>query len=351
MEAVILKCRPGSRFHLGVTAIRQAETLTDTAELIHSDVLFGAFISAVAQSDPEDIQKWKAHFESGNIRFSSAFYCVAHSGKLIYLLPKPVSLNAYRFPKDNPLLSGKHKQLKKVQFVSQKVWEQGLLPSQWFEENGSCFLPEKRAVFTKEEFNGNTPNFQLSQKTEMQKVRVRKETVDGNLYTQTDLVMMGSKDEKVQVHWYFLWDNAGLKAEEKAVARVFIKKMAENGIGGERSTGCGHIVEVDFDAEFQLNEAAESKWHTSLALTIPQKEEEEYLEAYQVLQRGGMYYGAEDSGRRIKMIHALAEGAVFSGSVSGRIADLSTSDRPHWRSGMAFPVLLPPAYQLNEESV
>lgn len=346
MEAVILKCRPGSRFHLGLSAMRQNETLTDTAEIIHSDVLFGAFITAVAQQCPDDIEKWKTHFEKGNIHFSSAFYCVEYQGKNIYLLPKPIHLNGYKLNESNSYINA-HKQLKKVRFLSKDVWEKQLLPNDWFAENSACFLPENRAVFLREEFGGTDPIFKLSEKTDTPKVKVRQQSEEGNLYTQTDLTIMGNED--AVVHWYFLWDKFGLSEEEKADAKKLIEQMAETGIGGERSTGCGHIESVCFPSDFSIKEDIAGDLFTSLSLIIPQEAETTHLLAYQVVQRGGMYYGAESSGKRIKVINALAEGAILHQPISGRIADLSTSEKKHWRNGMAFTIPLPKAYHLNNE--
>jgi CRISPR type III-A-associated RAMP protein Csm4 len=342
MEAVILKCRPGSRFHLGLSAMRQNETLTDTAEIIHSDVLFGAFINAVAQRFTDDIQKWKAHFENGNIRFSSAFYCVEHKGKFIYLLPKPVSLNGYNMS-EHKEMENAHKQLKKVRLLSKGVWEKQLLPGDWFAANSPCILPENRAVFLLEEFGGAAPKFKLSEKADIPKVKVRKDSEDGNLYSQTDLVIMGNEEAKV--HWYFLWENEGLSEEEKNNAQALITQMAEMGIGGERSTGCGYIEDVSFVPNFAINQDITGDLFASLSLIIPQETEKEHLLAYQALQRGGMYYGAD---KRIKMVNALAEGSVLNKQITGKIADLSTPEKKHWRCGMSFAIPLPDAYNLKD---
>lgn len=342
MEAVILKCRPGSRFHLGLSAMRQNETLTDTAEIIHSDVLFGAFINAVVQRFPDDIQKWKVHFENGNIRFSSAFYCVEHKGSFIYLLPKPVSLNSYKVSEHKEMEIA-HKQLKKVRFLSKGVWERQLLPGEWFTANSQCILPENRAVFLREEFGDVEPKFKLSEKADIPKVKVRKDSEKDNLYTQTDLVIMGN--EEMMVHWYFLWENDGLNEIEKSNAIRLIEQMAETGVGGERSTGCGHIEKVVFDPAFAIKQDVTGDLFASMSLIIPRETEKEHLLAYQVLQRGGMYYGAD---KRIKMVNALAEGTVLNKKNLGQIVDLSTSEKKHWRCGISFSIPLPNVYNLKD---
>ena len=62
MKAIILKCRPGSRFHLGEYTDNQDTVLYNTAEYIHSDVWFGAFISAMSKIYPEKLNNFRQLF-------------------------------------------------------------------------------------------------------------------------------------------------------------------------------------------------------------------------------------------------------------------------------------------------
>jgi CRISPR type III-A/MTUBE-associated RAMP protein Csm4 len=343
MKAIILKCRPGSRFHFGRAAMRQNDTLSDTDEIIHSDVLFGAFISAVARLYPEvEVLKWKKHFEEGNIVFSSAFYCVEYQGKIVYLLPKPISLN--HFPlKTFDSIEGAHKKLKRIKFISKGIWEKQLTPDDWFSNDDICFSPESRVVCLKEEFGNDNVAYRLSEKMDTPKVKVRNISKEDTYYTQTDLVLV--HDENISVHWYFLWENTGLDEEEKKQAEKIITLMAESGLGGERSTGCGHIEEVVFDRSFAINTDKLSEQYVSLSLIIPSASEHQELIAYQTVQRGGMYYGAN---KRVKSVIATTEGAIIRSKINGSIANLSTEDRNHWRYGICFPIPLPDSFKLNE---
>lgn len=347
MEAVILKSSPGSRFHFGEAGMRQTETLDNTAEIIHSDVLYGAFINIIAQRFPEELTWWKERFGNGDIRFSSAFNCVEYKNKFIYLLPKPNSLNNHELI-ENQGKESFHKKLKKIQFISKGVWEKQILPVDWFIKNGVCHLPESRAVFLKEEFNGDCPIFKLSEKVDSQKINVETSEGEGNLYNQTDLVMLGSKEARV--HWYFLLDIKALSNDKKQKAKDLIEIMVDEGLGGERSTGCGRFEAVIFEVDFNWKSYPNDGLLTSLSLIIPQKEEEKALIAYRVIERGGMYYGPEDLNKRLKMVSTLAEGAIFAQPVQGGIADLSTSERAHWRCGLSLNVPLPKAYSLKENS-
>jgi CRISPR-associated protein Csm4 len=344
MQAVILKCKPGSRFHLGQAAMRQHETLSDTAEIIHSDVLFGAFINAVAQRLPDAMEIWKNHFETGEIRFSSAFYCLECNGNYVYLLPKPVSLNIYDLSQDKNLKNA-HKKLKKVLYLSKGIWERQLLPNDWFSENGLCLQPEKRLIILKEELTDNNSRFKLSEKADTQKVKVRTDDPEGNLYTQTDLVIMGNDD--VKVHWYFLVEMSALPEEEQRTAKSLIESMAGQGIGGERSTGCGQVEGVEYAEEFSLSAGNDSNQFMALSLIIPKVQERDSLLAYQIIQRGSMYYRNASQNCRIKMVDTLAEGSVLKGSIVGQIADLSEDYKKHWRGGTCLAIPLPKAYSLK----
>ena len=98
MKAVHLKLPPNAKFHLGEYTEDKATVLYNTSQIIHSDVLFGAFISALSQVGLEKVEVFKEYFESGKLAFSSAFYVLNIKGKeeLVYLLPKPISLNLFQ---------------------------------------------------------------------------------------------------------------------------------------------------------------------------------------------------------------------------------------------------------------
>ena len=77
MEAVHLKLPPNAKFHLGEYTEDKATVLYNTSQIIHSDVLFGAFISALSQVSLEKVEVFKEYFESGKLAFSSAFYVLS----------------------------------------------------------------------------------------------------------------------------------------------------------------------------------------------------------------------------------------------------------------------------------
>ncbi|MFN3315611.1 MAG: type III-A CRISPR-associated RAMP protein Csm4, partial [Raineya sp.] len=200
MQAIILKCKPQSRFHLGETTEVRSNTLTDTSTYIHSDVLFSAFVVQMSLLYPEKTETFIAYFQDEKIKISSSFYCLEHTAtkQKIFFLPKPVSLNLWQKEGID------HKKLKKIQFLSWKVWQEQLLPDQWLDTQ-FCYLIADRFVVHRSEIENDDEikNLSLYQKDDALKVRKHTTEEDGNLYSQTDLFLLGN--EHYTVHWHFLY--------------------------------------------------------------------------------------------------------------------------------------------------
>ncbi|WP_315815072.1 type III-A CRISPR-associated RAMP protein Csm4 [Paraflavitalea speifideaquila] len=319
MEAVILKTSSGARFHFG-TFSNNDNALNRCAEIIHSDIIFGALIQAINSISPQSLHTIKEQFEKGNIKISSAFYCIANqsTGKYVYLLPKPMSQDL--------ALSDDFKKLRKVKYISKGVWEKGIGAADWFNQSGNCHSPDGNFVVLKTELDQLTP-FRLSALQDSQKVQVRTKQETGNLYTQTDLVLLGNQENKI--YWYFLLEENNCLPECSQLLRKAIEVMSQRGIGGERSTGCGKIDAVEYRT-FSLAIDHTGDQYASISLTIPASKELGRLQLYKVITRGGMHLGPA---KRLPVIHAIGEGAVQSAPLSGAIVDCSIPGYPSWRYG------------------
>lgn len=333
MKAIILKCRSGSRFHLGESVNHRDTVLHNTSEHIHSDVLFGSFISAMAKTHPHKLDSFKQHFINEKIRFSSALYCIKekNADKYLFLLPKPVSLNLLKL---EDCLD--YKAIKKVKFISKGVFEKGLQPNDWF--SNQCTMPNNISVFLKEEFTENNPEFSLYNKVDLQKVKIHSDESEGNLYSQTDIMLMGT--EKYEVNWYFLLDEQ-LPNEDRDIFYKTLELMAINGIGGERSTGCGAIEDMEIIEDFSIDIHHPSDKHVLLSLAFPLESETNQYLLYKTKTRGGMWYDAK---KRLKHIMAIEEGCILNGSISPQIIDLSENNYPYWKYGGNISYPLPIEY-------
>jgi CRISPR-associated protein Csm4 len=339
MQVKVLRCKPNARFHLGeVTEIRST-TLTDTATYIHADILFGAFVYQLALLYPEKVEPFLEFFQNKKIQISSAFYCLenAKTNEKIFFLPKPLSLNLYEVKneKDESL----HKQLKKIQFLSWKVWQKGLLPKQWFDENLCKIINSSFVILSEEITPKEAEDLQIYKKDDTLKVRLHTTEETGNLYNQTDLFLLGNKHW--QVHWYFLEKNQ-LTDEDKEIYEKTWQNVALAGIGGERSTGAGKIQSIiteNLDTSFLTQESTKKM---SVSLTFPQESEIDSLLLYQLKLRGGQFW-AENY--RLKVLQAITEGAIQTQELQGRIESIGEKKL---RYGINFAVSLPEKFYFKE---
>jgi len=342
MQAVILHCRENARFHFGETTEMQSSTLTDTNTYIHSDLLFSAFISQLSFIEPDKIDSFVKYFKEQKIAISSAFHCLEHtlSKQMIFFLPKPISLNLFHQEGLD------HKKLKKIQFLSWKVWQEQLLPEEWFNEN-KCYIIDERFVVHCSEISDAEELIGLSVFKKEDNLKVRKHTQEkeGNLYSQADLFLLGN--DYFSVHWYFLCQTNLPSEDEKLFWKVW-DSLIRTGIGGERSTGAGQMESLDKVPQLPDCFLQESTQRVALSLVFPKSEETPNLLLYQTKLRGGMFLADE---YRLKVIQAVVEGAVHHG-LQGQIVELhkQTTDGIRLRNGLAFSIPLPQKYLFNTQN-
>jgi CRISPR-associated protein Csm4 len=214
------------------------------------------------------------------------------------------------FDFDNP------KKIKKIKFISKGVWESGLLLENWFEPEKCTLLQNESIVALKSEID---KPFKIFSTETNPKVRARN-IADKNdsYYYQTDLFLLGN--EEYNVNWYFVAKNHLPENLQSNFEKV-METLVNLGIGGERSSGCGHLTEyqtVDFNIEIK-----DTTYHSSLSLIAPNENELSKNSLYQVIKRGGRFL---ETGKSLPTIQMLLEGAVFDTEIKGRIVELN--DKP-----------------------
>lgn len=357
MEAILLRVAPGGRFHFGEVTQYDTTALEDTATVPHADVLFSALVNGLAQTSPATIEPFLNHVRAGRLRLSSGCYALEHppSGRIIWFLPKPVSLNLV--PADEP------KKMRAVQFLSRGVWERGLLPDEWFLEKGECVVLQDTFVALKTELPDVAPSSRADglraadklktdvpdvaplrtlfskQTTPKVKARNAHPNREDGFYHQTDLHLIGSQDYRVG--WYFLLDHRLPDVERESLDRL-LTHVCLTGIGGERSTGCGALSGHQTYAWPDLT-LPDTTAYATLSLTIPSSEADlSACRYYQVKTRGGRRVG---SNQRLPMVQALTEGAVLDHPDLGHLADLTIPDGPPvLRYGYALTIPIHPHY-------
>lgn len=335
MKAIELILPPNAKFHLGEYTEDQDTALFNTSQIIHSDVLFGAFISSLVQINPQKLENFKKYFEENILSISSAFYSVKINDKeKVYLLPKPISLNLFQ-PKD--IENFQVKKFKKIEFISKGVWEQGIHPEHWFKDNSECVMPNNKTICLRSEI-GNE-KFELFTLCDEEKVELTRLDEDNNLYTRTSIEIL--KTENTSVSFFFLIEYDKLPEEDKKILNSTLELMVINGIGGERHTGSGAISDMR-EVDFNINVIEKSDKKVALGLIFPQ-DLKKYT-YYQTKVRGGMNFG---NNKRIKLLTAIQEGAIINDEESAHIIDMSQNGRKYWKYSSSICLPLHKNYDLE----
>lgn len=348
LESITFRCQPGAQFHFGKIALDENASLDDTSSLMHSDSLASAFVdTAFKVLDERVALQVLSDFETGTVRVSSLLWRLnLPSGKSVYFLPKPVSLVAIGNDSESKNQRDRKETLK-IQFISKGVWEAGILPEQWPEY---CVIVQKEFVMTLEEAEGLSDEMakklRLYHMVSLPKVAVHKLTRENSLYHQTNVQVanldaFGLKD--ATVHFYFLLESNSHPARDRVCNLAQI--MVDEGIGGERSVGCGRLASCENAQVFHLNPVARKEdlfCTASLASPKDQAEFGHFL-SWKIITRGGRATANDGPLKRLKMI---AEGAMLKAKVGGSTHDISTQkSRRYLRFGTALCLPVHDQYQ------
>lgn len=348
IHAVILKCPPGGLFHFGKIALDVDTSLHETDIIPRSDTLFSAIVSTAfkvwGNKTGNQFIQW---FEDGDLQISSASYCLEIEGAYFYFLPKPVHYD---------LLSD-DKKLRKVRFISTDIWQKGSLPEKW--EANYAFIQNSFVMDASYLAQKTIQHTHLFQKTSLPKVAIHKPGQEDSLYFQTNVQIAQNPQITIEeedltrkftphAHFYFLLRYAKKEAFQQLTTVLQI--LADDGIGGERSVGCGRLEGIEIKenpSDFRGFSSIQSDYQCSLSLINPAPEEFSKLKAYKLITRGGrrIPYPKDNADKeydkksKLKRVRMLQEGALVQGTLSGSICDITPDDytkQPFKRNGKAF---------------
>ena len=309
MQAIILNSNPGTRFRfgeaLGAYTEESHNAQKTTSDYLHSDTLWSALVNAWVLTCPDSVENFLLACNNGQFKLSSAFYYVEYNGNKVFFLPKPVTLNLFQ--------TSEPKKLKRIKFISKGIWEQGVLPGDWFDNNKCTLLQNETIVALKAEV---PKQINLFQKVTNHKNRARDvSNREDAFYYETDLFLLN--DESYKTSWYFLIENS-LQEDLISDFRNAMQTLIHFGIGGERSSGCGSLTNFSV-INFTLNIEV-CKYQAILSLIAPKNDTLTENSFYQVIKRGGRFL---EKGKSLPMIQMLLEGAVFDSEIKGRIVKLN----------------------------
>ena len=354
MQRVLLKCPPGARYHFGRVALGENMSLDDTSLLPHSDTLFSAIISTAALiADTSQVDRLIQAFRADELAISSACFYVAAGEEQVFFLPKPTHLNGVKL--NYAAVDGcipDRKQLRRVQFISEGVWNSSAPLEHWFEkDSGFVRLQGGKFVLTTAEaesiFTGKQRP-RIYQEVVLPKVRVHASDQQSGFFSQAS-VQLGDRHGKYAVHYYFLLKGMPGHPLEQFVKTV-LSVLVDQGIGGERRVGCGHLYDHDLvDIEDPMYTPQSSdRYYANLSLFHPADEKEISAgHAYELCLRGGRRValkGHQDS--QLQRVRMCTEGAVFTTPVVGDIPNINPANVPRpphdfLRYGKSFLIPLP----------
>lgn len=331
-------------FRLGKNSLNTLSTI------IHSDTLFSALVinyillygEAESGENGEvlSLAHFIALFEEGKVKISSAFHCIEKKetqevngeqvevSQYLYFLPKP---DAYNLKEEDE----NHKATKKVAFLSKDVWGENPYTSSYDNLVGGTHaisLEEKKSFGLDQLKRGKIlADVKLTGETFMPKVVVHKRTQEDSYYSVSNvqLTPIPLKEKQFRpVHFYFLLEKNGLTSLQEKRLKACIYLLEDEGIGGERSVGCGRIERVVCENWVEV-EAAEKDFpfnaQCTLSLTIPKDDADFHrYKYYKLVKRGGSAIGKGTSNEYArKQVRMVKEGAIVSEGVEGHIEDIS----------------------------
>ncbi|WP_016776933.1 type III-A CRISPR-associated RAMP protein Csm4 [Anaerophaga thermohalophila] len=333
MKRVELISMSGKQYHFGeILPEEEEQHLNAVTPYPSSDLIFAALVNIWSKAFGDASVLVKS-FEEDDIRLSSAFFFIRAEGKTIRFLPKPVTANLYQ--------SEEHKKLKKIAFVSEGIINRGVLPDEWLKPE-RCTLLDGKLVCLKDEISETgLEKITVYKEVTVPKVKVHTPKKDNCIYSQTNIVFPVSERNDMETGYYF-YMNEHLSTENQEKFLTVLNLLADEGLGGDRSTGCGQFKEVRLAEANIPSDLSEN--YLSLSLTNPSTEEVDAFSFYRIVTRGGRRINGN---KRLKLVNMIGEGAIVTRPVSGRIVDISpNNDGSYRRYGRSLLYPLHPNFEM-----
>ena len=337
MQAILLIPGNGSQFHLGETG------LDDSSDLLHSDTLFSA-LANVYECALSGAKTFIDLVENGQLSFSSGLYAMLKKDSEeppLLFLPKPTV--TYSEVEDR-------KRYKSIKYFSLGVWEEfrNSFNAETFASGldfsakpalGNEFMcldgelgPDPEA-FRHCSFRGFTTSPKVKVHTTLPEDRLYHETtVQFNSFAVGGLEYEGA---------YCVLLDHRLTDDQYREFLAALRVMADEGVGGQRSSGKGQFREVR-EATIDIPEREAVAAYLGLSIVSPADGGElDALERYELFVRGGGSLGLRgDSEKHRKQARFVREGAVMSRRIAGTIPDVSpdAANTPVLRNGRNFAI-------------
>jgi|SRR5690625_1512233 len=306
-----LKTPPNARFHFGEVA--RESSLSSSSTYAYSDTLWGALLHNAFLMHKEKAAQLVKAIDKNQVSLSSAFFYIEQKRRKVIFLPKPVIFNSVLSTSQDV----DPKKIKNVEMLSKGVWEAGYGAEDWFDEKKCQQLQGGKFICLKEEgeFESNLKVYSKSVTPKNPISYTENEDNNQKIYYQTDVFL--HDNESFTSGYYFL-ARISLDHELSTFFNQCINSIATFGLGGDRSTGAGQIIEIEkkkFKWSIEGNQL-----FSNISLLIPQNNN--YREGYyKMILRGGQNM---NENKNLSYVHCIADGGVFNEEINGKIVEIGT---------------------------
>ncbi len=342
--------------------------------VVHSDTLFSAICNNFrkiygkkALEDFLDKLKESEEKEELNFKISSCFHNIEvyRDGKLtntIYFLPRPL----IRFPltaESQAYLDENPKIFKKVKFISfevaKRIQQNEEISLSQFHIIDSHYLiddkdleilgihkflslldnPDSRLEKINRAIRRKISIFEI---IDEQKARINRITRESMPLTWSKFKFRNSKyfikegEKEINIElvpgFYFLLSYMDLEPELIAKIKSAIRLIIDEGLGGKRSVGCGlvdNIKIIGVDEKFPYFDLLENKTNgnfINLSLVYPSLEEIQNVKYFNIYDRSGFVFSADNKSKRFNDVKFIEEGAIFYKKIKGKLIQVASDE-------------------------
>jgi CRISPR-associated protein Csm4 len=322
-----------------------------TSEYLHSDTFFSAWVSAYAQlySDQQINHLFDQFLTSSPpFQISSTFvYGQDQNNECIYYLPSLLQ-HPRNYPADDLKFA---KDFRKLKFLPLTVWRR------WYQGSGFDLTDAQELETKPEQRAGQLTTAGTFNYSQNFKKQVLPKVAVDRIHQGTNFYHTGFTYFQPDSGLYFLFHMPTADQELLEQLQASLSLLADDGIGGERSSGAGRFEATwhDLPPEWDtlVHQLIEQPSYALISLFWDQPETCMELVTdqdarYQLKERGGWISARSGRQLRRKSVRMFTEGSVFTQQPQGQLAIVTPhklqdiKHHPIYRSGisLSLPVSL-----------
>ncbi len=325
---IIFKLLPGER-----TVLSWKDLSFDSASL------FGAISNAIFELyGEEELNAFFETFEVGEISISSIFPMISHENIEVFFFPRPILAFERKEGKNESGEGIDRKKVKRVKWLSLKVFEKFLSTIERDEDgkyHHSCELGEYEIFWGDKfcAFKGELPKDVIEKPhcfdvKEFPHVSIDRLTYSSSLFF-TESIFVSSP-----LAFFFLCRCFSDKWRKKLESAI--RFLADEGFGGGRNEGKGIFAHVEVEEKEIFKKVEDPLGYVGLSLVYPDRRELGKLVSFSLVKKDGFVYAGGGRSLKKSRLMMLSEGCFYSGKVKGLLLKEEGKGFRVLRNGKAF---------------